>query len=161
MPSEQASLRPYTPEDFETLYEIDQLCFAPGIAYTREDLRYYLRFPGADCVVAEADGRIVGFYISSHKDGKGYIITIDVLVEYRRRGIGRLLLAELERRLVAQGVRTVGLDTATDNETAIAFWLKHGYRKRGLKKGYYPGGRDAFMMQKTLVTPSKKNKRRH
>jgi ribosomal-protein-alanine N-acetyltransferase len=144
-------LRSYEARDFETLYEIDQLCFAPGIAYSREDLRYYFRFPGADCVVAEVEGKLVGFSMSSHQKGKGYIITIDVLLEYRRAGIGRALLVELERRLVAQGVRTVGLDTATDNETAIAFWLKHGYRKRGLKKGYYPGGRDAFVMRKTLA----------
>jgi ribosomal-protein-alanine N-acetyltransferase len=154
------SLRTYEPRDFETLFEIDQLCFAPGIAYSREDLRYYFRFPGADCVVAEVNRKIAGFSMSSHQHGKGYIITIDVLRESRRAGIGRALLAELERRLLAQGVRTVGLDTATDNETAIAFWLKHGYRRRGLKKGYYPGGRDAFVMRKTLTPPGSKSKGR-
>jgi len=154
------SLRSYEPRDFETLYEIDQVCFAPGIAYSREDLRYYFRFPGADCVVAEVDGRLAGFSMSSHQNGKGYIITIDVLSEHRRAGIGRALLGELERRLAAQDVRTIGLDTATDNQTAIAFWLKHGYRKRGLKKEYYPGGRDAFVMRKTLTPAPTKSKGR-
>jgi len=48
-------------------------------------------------------------------------------------------------------VREISLETATDNTSAIAFWQKHGYRKRGVKKGYYPGGRDAFSMSKLLA----------
>ena len=63
---------------------------------------------------------------------------------------GPTLLTEIERRLAANGVREVALETATDNESAVAFWQKHGYRSRGVQKGYYPGGRDAFAMSKTL-----------
>ena len=48
------TLRTYDPDDFETLYEIDQLCYEREIAYSRRELRNYLRFPGAECVVAEA-----------------------------------------------------------------------------------------------------------
>jgi ribosomal protein S18 acetylase RimI-like enzyme len=48
-------------------------------------------------------------------------------------------------------VREVGLETATDNESVVAFWQKHGYRTRGVRKRYYPGGRDAYAMTKTLL----------
>lgn len=154
------ALRSYELQDFETLYEIDHACFTPEIAYSRDDLRYYFRFPGADCVVAEVEGKLAGFSLSSHQNGKGYIITIDVLEQFRRRGVGRALLVELERRLAVQGLRTVGLDTATDNEPAIAFWLKHGYRKRGVRKGYYPGGRDAYIMSKALAPSAAKSRKR-
>ena len=145
------ALRAYTPADFETLYEIDHACYEPAIAYSRRELRNYLRFPGADCVVAEADGNIVGFILTAHGNSWGYVVTIDVLAAYRRTGAGSLLLAEAERRLAADSVREVGLETATDNTAAIAFWKKHGYRKTGVKKGYYPGGRDAFSMKKLLA----------
>ncbi|HXX21434.1 MAG TPA: N-acetyltransferase [Candidatus Acidoferrum sp.] len=145
------TLRPFSSADFESLYEIDQACYEPAIAYSRRELRNYLRFPGADCVVAEADGNIVGFILTAHGNSWGYIVTIDVLAAYRRTGAGSLLLAEAERRLAADGVREVGLETATDNTAAIAFWKKHGYRKTGVKKGYYPGGRDAFSMKKLLA----------
>ena len=47
------TLRSYVPADFEKLYEIDQACYEPEIAYSRRELRNYLRFPGAECVVAE------------------------------------------------------------------------------------------------------------
>ena len=145
------SLRSYTPEDFETLYEIDQVCYEPAIAYSRREFRNYLRFPGAECVIAEDGGKIAGFCLTAHQRTRGYIITIDVLAAFRRRGVGSALLAEVERRLAVNGAIEVGLETATDNESAIAFWQKHGYRTRGVWKGYYPGGRDAFAMTKSLA----------
>lgn len=145
------TLRTYTPQDFETLYEIDQKCYEPAIAYSRREFRNYLRFPGAECVLAAVDGKVAGFCLTSHQQSRGYIVTIDVLEEFRRHGVGTALLAEVERRLAAEGVREVGLETATDSESAIAFWQKHGYRTRGVWKGYYPGGRDAFAMTKSVA----------
>jgi ribosomal protein S18 acetylase RimI-like enzyme len=164
-------LRTHAPEDFETLYQIDRLCYEPEIAYSRQELRDYLQFPGVECVVAESiesgshrsytsrlqgldykrTVKIAGFCITAHENAWGYIITIDVLGAYRRRGVGTALLTEEERRLAVRGVREVGLETATDNESAIAFWQKHGYRTRGVRKGYYPGGRDAYRMTKVIV----------
>jgi ribosomal-protein-alanine N-acetyltransferase len=144
------TLRTYAPEDFETLYELDQACYEPEIAYSRRELRNYLRFPGAECVVAEAGSKTVGFCLGAHQGARGHIITIDVLEPYRRQGVGSRLLSEVERRMAADGVKEIGLETATDNQSAIAFWHKHGYRTRGVWKSYYPGGRDAFAMARSL-----------
>jgi [ribosomal protein S18]-alanine N-acetyltransferase len=154
------TLRSYTPEDFDSLYEIDQACYEPAIAYSKRELKNYLRFPGADCVIADSSGQIAGFCMSAHQDARGYIITIDVLQEFRRHGVGSLLLAEVERRLAANGVKEIGLETATDNDSAIAFWQKHGYRTRGVWKGYYPGPRDAFSMTKTIAQSAAASKAR-
>ena len=156
------TLRNFKPDDFDTLYEIDQACYEPAVAYSQRELRAYLRFSGSDCLVAEAEAdaepaaapapekQIAGFCISARRDESGYIVTIDVLPQFRRHHVGSKLLAEIERRLAANRVREVALETATDNDSAIAFWTKHGYRNRGIKKDYYPGGRDAFAMTKTL-----------
>lgn len=153
-------LRKYVPEDFEILYEIDQTCYPPEVAYSRRELRAYLGFPGADCVVAVDGRRQVGFCLTAHRDGLGYIVTIDVLESHRGKHVGSKLLEESEHRLAANGVSEVDLETATDTESVVAFWLKHGYRKRGLKKGYYPGGRDAHAMRKTLEAPARSSKER-
>jgi len=158
-------LRPYAPTDFEKIHEIDQACYEPRIAYSRTEMRQYLRFPGADCVVAEvthknsaeaaetgsAARELVGFCITAHRGPWGYIVTMDMLPAYRRHGIASLLLTEAERRMISNGVREIGLETATDNSAAIAFWQKHGYRKSGVRKNYYPGGRDAYSMAKRLA----------
>lgn len=153
----QFTLRTYAAEDFETLWAIDQACYEPEIAYSRRELRNYLRFPGADCVVAEAhehaSGKplIVGFCVTAHRGAHGYVVTMDVVADWRRRGAASALLREAERRMAAEGVHEVGLETATDNEAGVAFWKKHGYRNRGVRTGYYPGGRDAFEMFKRLA----------
>jgi [ribosomal protein S18]-alanine N-acetyltransferase len=144
-------LRDYLPRDFEAIYQIDQQCFSPAIAYSRPDLRSYLRLPGSDCVIAEAAGKIVAFLVTAHEESVGFIVTIDVLPAYRRQGAAALLLEESERRVSAAGVRTIELETATDNVSAIAFWQKHGYRKRDIQKGYYPDGRDAYSMTKAIA----------
>jgi ribosomal protein S18 acetylase RimI-like enzyme len=167
----EIELRTFQHEDFETLFEIDQACYESDTAYSRSDLRAYLGFLGAECVVAELKGsatakgdhrgtgtagtraadRIIGFCISAHREREGYIITIDVLKEYRRNGIGSMLLDQVERRLANAGVRRVGLETATENAAGVAFWRKHGYRTRGVRKGYYPRGRDAYSMTKQIA----------
>ena len=161
------ALRTYQPEDFETLYEIDQACYSRDVAYSRSDLRTYLGFLGSECVVAEVqvgeeppdesgkigargDTRIIGFCVSAHRHREGHIITLDVLEPYRRQRVGTELLRDIEKRLLDDGVRRVALETATDNDAAIAFWRRHGYRVRGIRKGYYPGGRDAYSMSKRI-----------
>jgi ribosomal protein S18 acetylase RimI-like enzyme len=144
------TLRTYAPVDFETLFQIDQQCFEPALAYSRPDLRNYLQLPGGDCVIAEAAGKMAGFLATAHENAVGSIVTIDVLVAYRRQGVASLLLEESERRLAAAGVRTIELETATDNTSAIAFWQKHGYRTVQIKKAYYPDGRDAYSMTKRI-----------
>ena len=147
------TLRPYAPEDFEELYTIDQACYPPGIAYSKRTLRLFLRLPGAECLVAEADGRIAGFILAEHEGESAHLITIDVLAAERRRGVGTALLHAIERTLAARGVRQVELETATDNHAAIAFWQKHGYRTVGVLRNYYLDRLDAYSMHKPLSAP--------
>lgn len=171
-------LRNYRPDDFDALHDIDQACYSSDVAYSRAELRTYLGFPGSDIVVAEiqpkrestghapgepggehASGagardlaaKIIGFCVSIHRGADAHIITMDVLKEWRRHGIGTALLAEIEKRLARKGVDHVELETATDNAAGIAFWRRHGYQARGVKRGYYPRGVDAYAMAKSLV----------
>jgi ribosomal-protein-alanine N-acetyltransferase len=102
--SVKISLRPYAPEDFESLYEIDQACYPPGIAYSRPELRAYLRFPNADCLIATIRGKSVGFCLTAYREIRGHIITIDVLEAYRRHKIGSRLLEAVESRMAESGV---------------------------------------------------------
>lgn len=141
------------PADFDTLCEIDKACYEPAIAYSKREMRAYMKYPGAECIVAETDAvnpHSAGFCLTALHAGVGYVITIDVLTEFRRQGVGHMLIAEAEERLAVRGARMVALETATDNVSAIAFWRKHGYRERGIHKNYYPNGRDAYAMTKTL-----------
>ena len=121
-----AKLRDYVSADFDALYNLDRICYPRGIAYSRPELRWFLAQADALCVAAEIDAKIVGFLIADRDGPLAHIITIDVAPEQRRRGVGTLMIEEIERRLLALGVTEINLETATDNEAGTAFWRRHG-----------------------------------
>jgi ribosomal-protein-alanine N-acetyltransferase len=144
------SLRSYDPRDFAALYKLDQSCFPPGISYSKTTLRYFLTLASADCVIAEEGGKIVGFILSEENPPLAHIITLDVDAKHRRKGIGGALLEALESNLAARGVRSILLETAIDNEPAVAFWKSRGYRIEATLKRYYLKRINAYEMRKIL-----------
>ena len=151
------TLRDFQQPDFETLWRIDQRCFAAGISYSRVDLAAYLRRPRAFAIVAEtpaaASGSIVGFIIAeAGSRSGGHIITIDVLPQARQIGIGSRLLTAAEERLRSAQCCFVYLETAVDNGTALAFYKAHEYSVVKTIPRYYSDGVDALVLKKDLLS---------
>ncbi|MGC1452923.1 MAG: N-acetyltransferase [Candidatus Sulfotelmatobacter sp.] len=144
-------IRDFQLEDFEILWRMDQECFPPGIAYSREELRAYVRHRGSFTLVAAGaeDGKIAGFIVA-HGGPTGHIITIDVSAAARRSGVGSLLLRAAEDRLRGAGSHAVGLETAVDNVSALSFYKRHGYSLIRTWPRYYSNGVDALVMKKGL-----------
>ena len=145
-----ATLRSYDPHDFSALHRLDQRCFPSGISYSKTVLRYFLKLPSGDCIVAVESNAIVGFILSEENAPLAHIITLDVDGAHRRQGIGSALLAESEKSLALRGVKFILQETATNNEAAVAFWQRHGYRIEAVLKHYYIGRLDAYEMRKIL-----------
>lgn len=147
--------------NFEALYALDQICFPPRIAYSRRVLRWFLWRPGAECVVAhasegaspdptDASSSLAGFILTETHAHEGHIVTLDVAPQFRRAGVGTALLEKMERSMASRGVACITLETATNNDPAVAFWQRHSYRAVGLLRGYYMGRADALSMLKCL-----------
>jgi ribosomal protein S18 acetylase RimI-like enzyme len=149
------TLRAYEPHDFPALHRLDQSCFAPGISYSKTTLHYFLTIASADCVVALDSAKIAGFILSEENPPLGHIMTLDVGEAHRRQGVGSALLQKLESNLALRGVHTILLETAIDNEAAVAFWQRHGYRIEAVLKRYYLSRLDAYEMRKRLPEPKK------
>ncbi|HWX53695.1 MAG TPA: N-acetyltransferase [Verrucomicrobiae bacterium] len=151
------SLRKYRPQDFQRLLEIDHSCFVSGIAYTDEELAYFLERPLGVALVGEEAGEINGFVITnrfrSRRAGSwiGHIITIDVAQEARRTGLGSQLLSTVEDELKAAGCDHVWLEVAVDNDPALEFYKKHGYTVLKTLPRYYLDSIDGFLMGKRLT----------
>jgi [ribosomal protein S18]-alanine N-acetyltransferase len=145
------TIRPYDARDFVAMHKLDQACFVPGISYSRWSLQYFLNLPTADCLVAEEGKRIVGFILAEENPPLAHIITLDVANSHRRKGLGSALMQQMEQHFVFQGIQSVLLETAVDNETGIAFWQHHGYRTEAVLKKYYLGRVDAYEMRKRLA----------
>ena len=142
--------RQFEARDFGRLYKLDQECFPLGISYSKWSLHYYLSLPAADCLVAEEGKAIAGFILAEENPPLGHIITLDVAEGFRRRGVGTLLLREMEQHFAFKGVESVLLETSVENKSGIAFWERHGYRTEAVVKKYYLGKIDAYEMRKKL-----------
>lgn len=144
-------LRDYRPSDFDAIWQLDQICFADDISYSRAEMRMYLALRTAFAIIAEEDGQVAGFtLVDARPQRPAYVVTIDVAPEYRKRGVAAMLLRETESRLRKKGVQRIRLEVAVDNEPAIAFYRKHGFHEIGRKAGYYGGRLDAICMRKEL-----------
>ena len=146
-----ASIRDFQPDDFETLWRIDQECFPPGISYSRPELKAYMRHRGSFTLVSTHDGGPIRGFLVAQGGSVGHIITIDVVASARRAGIGSQLLQAAEDRLRASGSKAVGLETAVDNVSALAFYKRHGYGIIKIWPRYYSNSVDALVLKKNLT----------
>jgi ribosomal-protein-alanine N-acetyltransferase len=157
-------IRQFEKGDFETLWRIDQACFDPQLAYTRPEMAFYMRRPGSFTLVAESeDGEvrskghpgsgIIGFIVAEMSRKSGHIITIDVVAEARRAGVGSALLRAAEDQLLRTGAAAVALETPVNNEAAIRFYKQKGYFVEKTVTGYYSNQMDALLMTKELRRP--------
>jgi len=67
----------------------------------------------------------------------GTIYTVNVHPEARGRGLGKRLLATIERRLAREGCLRVVLQVHVDNRAAIALYEGAGYERLRLLRNYY------------------------
>ena len=144
-------IRDFTADDFETLWRLDQECFPPGVAYSKQELKAYIRHRGGFTLVAvdAGNGTTQGFIVA-HTGPVGHIVTIDVRPSTRRSGVGSALLSAAEQRLRAAGSRAVGLETAVDNIAALSFYKRQGYNVVRTWPRYYSNGVDALVLKKEL-----------
>lgn len=77
----------------------------------------------------------------------GHVISIAVLEEYRRKGIGRALMKELETRLSGMGALYFVLETSLEWGTVV-FYNKLGYRVARFLRSYYGRGDHGVLMVK-------------
>jgi [ribosomal protein S18]-alanine N-acetyltransferase len=147
---EPLPLRDYRPSDFRALWELDQACFSPEIAYTKAELQHFLDYPGSFTLIAEHDGVIHGFILTHVHQKHGHVITIDIRADQRRTGLGSHLLRAAEERLRALGKEAVALEVAVDNPAAITFYNRHGFTLVKTMPRYYNNGVDALRMAKAL-----------
>ncbi len=161
-------IRQFQKADFDTLWRIDQACFDPQLAYSRPEMAFYMRRPGSFTLVAEGERgngspaagsssfsnpglSILGFIVAEARRQRGHIITIDVVAEARRAGVGTELLRAAEAQLLRAGAVAVALETPVNNEAAIRFYKQKGYFVEKTVAGYYSGQMDALVMTKDLA----------
>ena len=149
----------YKPDDFAALYAIEEVCFQPPFRFPSGYMRRLVTTRDAATWIAEENRRMAGFAIvawNEHDSGIiAYIETIEVLPEFRSRGIGSGLLQRVEDSARAVGAMTLWLHVDITNLPAIRLYERHGFASRGSEEHFYAPGRGAHIYAKRLtpVTP--------
>jgi len=146
------SFRRLKQKDLYHVYQLDQLCFPQGIAYSFDTFLLFYFYIDHYSLVAEEGEKIVGFIIASiDNDKSSQIITLDIHPNYRRKKIGSQLLRRVEKHLISQAVRYVYLQVGINNTTAINLYKKCGFTEVKRLPKYYLNKIDALLMKKDLA----------
>ncbi|MDG9716913.1 ribosomal protein S18-alanine N-acetyltransferase [Streptomyces sp. DH24] len=103
-------------------------------------------------LVAEADGRIVGYAGLASSGDFADVQTIAVAREQWGTGLGSRLLTELLKAATAFECAEVMLECRVDNVRAQKLYERFGFEAIGFRRGYYqPGNVDALVMRLTTT----------
>ena len=116
------------PTVLQTAQEVDGFKISEEIGFwSKEQLELWVK--GDDILlVAEAEGKIVGFVLTAHHKPTGKVTLENQLVlpEFRGKGVARALMDEMERRLKEKGATYIHF-LVKDTNTYFNHYKKIGY----------------------------------
>ncbi|HOL71110.1 MAG TPA: ribosomal protein S18-alanine N-acetyltransferase [Bryobacteraceae bacterium] len=143
------------PRHLRRVLQIERASF-PGEPYTRDIFRELWCECGEFFFVVKVRRRIAGYIATRLREGNAEVISIAVDPAYRGAGAGAAMLEHTLERLAAAGARSVELMVREDNEAAIRFYRRFGFRRIGRCAAYYGDGEAGVRMRRTLDGPPKR-----
>ena len=115
--------------------------------WSRDAFESEMKNVAARYLVAEKDGRVIGYAGAWIILDESHITNIAVQREYRGQGIGRALTEGLLQYLANLGAAYATLEVRKSNEVAQRLYVSLGFIKLGVRKRYYEdNGEDALIM---------------
>lgn len=103
---------------------------------------------GNDCWLIKRQQKVLGHAIWSVAAGESHLLNVCVAPDYQGEGYGRILVEHMMKGARAKGAERVILEVRPSNRKAIALYDSMGFRKIGVRTGYYPateGREDALV----------------
>jgi len=108
-------------------------------------------------IVAEIGGKHVGYIMCKTEYGfsnfkklgfvkKGHVVSIAVLDDYRKKGIGNVLVEESVKGIKLKNCDEFHLEVRCSNNDAVRLYEKLGFVIRQQLNAYYRDGEDAYLM---------------
>ncbi|MEA2090193.1 MAG: ribosomal protein S18-alanine N-acetyltransferase [Thermoproteota archaeon] len=156
------NIRLFKPADLRKVMEINRLCLPENYS-SFFFLDLYKRFP-TTFVVAEENGEVVGYIMCRIEKSwggfsflgskKGHVVSVAVLPEHRRKGVGCALMREAMRNMLEYGVEECYLEVRVSNVPAVRFYEKLGFKIDRTVRGYYADREGAYVMTRELPSES-------
>jgi len=137
-PEPRLVIRPATMEDVPALAALaTHLGYPTNEAAMRERMRSIIADANYETLVAEMDGRVIGYAGMTWKwswvedERRGELLSLVIDPEVRSRGAGAALMAASEEWMRARGAGSVHLTTALHRQGAHRFYERIGYARTG------------------------------
>jgi len=114
--------------------------------WTSQNLKSELENINSKYIVAKSDNKVVGFAGIWFSVDDAHITNIVVHKDFRHNGIGSKLLEVLILLAKQYKKNALTLEVNTKNEYAKKLYLKYNFENLGIRKKYYKGMDDAFIM---------------
>jgi ribosomal-protein-alanine N-acetyltransferase len=152
-------IRRFKTSDLDGVIRINRKCLPENYS-TLFFMNLYKRFPET-FIVAELNNEIIGYIMCRIETGlpsfkllgitrKGHVISIAVLHEYHRKGVGYKLIQEATKAMVNYNAKECYLEVRESNYPAIELYKKLGFKVAKTLKKYYADGEDALLMAAEL-----------
>ena len=125
----QVDIFEFTIKDYQNVISLWKNCDGIGLssADSKESIETYLRRNPGMSFVARYQNEIIGAVLCGHDGRRGYIYHLAVHPDYRKRGIGRSLVAKCITALEMIGIQKCHLFIYNSNIKGIRFWEKIGW----------------------------------
>jgi len=142
------TIEPATPAHAGAMAEIHRGAFPPAESWSRAVILLQLEMPATFALIDPAGGMILARVAADEAE----VLTLAVVPEQRRRGLGSALLRAAMERAARLGAVRMFLEVAVTNDAARALYAAHGFIGAGLRRHYYTDGTDALVLRSTLAS---------
>ena len=141
-------LRLLREEDIPAVYHIALNSFE----YPWSELKFdeTMRLPFIHPMVAIEGDTIAGYCYTSVMFDESEIYDIAVAPNYRKNGVGQLLMEEAISFAKEKGAKMMFLEVASKNTAALELYKRNGFEITSVRKNYYKDGDDANNMALTF-----------
>ena len=126
--SGELEIRPFETGDDEAVLELWRMCeLVRPSNDPAKDIARKRKVRGDLLLVGLSDGKIVASAMIGYEGHRGWINYLAVSPRHRKRGVGRKMMEEAERRLRAEGCPKINLQVRSSNSAAVAFYKAIGF----------------------------------
>lgn len=149
-------VRNMTESDIEAIVSMEKAVFSD--AWTAKGIRDTYNQSHAFVMTAEVENKLAGYCIVYFVLDEGEIARIAVDNCFRRQGVGRKLLEQVENTCKEKGIIRLMLDVRESNESARAFYKSLGFKEDGVRRNFYEMPKENAVLMSKQVNASEANK---
>ncbi|PJF41283.1 MAG: GNAT family N-acetyltransferase [Chloroflexi bacterium] len=127
---EDMIIRVVSLNDVASMVMVDNTAFLPPWQLADDELRQAIRIAAA-CTIAEIDGAVVGYQLSTQYQNSAHLARLAVLPSMQGRGIGAALLSDVLQRFERRSIYTMSVNTQMSNERSQQLYYRFGFRRNG------------------------------